>query len=172
GTDLESFRDGLLRMRVPMLDSAGMDRFVYLINNADPVTAAPETRVPARGLGRLIELAVKKRYGYYQPEFQTDEYWQRVRVPCPHCKPSRDGSEVDWAEHMRLPADHDRTDYFGYFSADPADLASGWLTCPGCGHRLPVGNRRGTRTVWQPVQSTEADQDRPVLWRLPVWEVL
>ncbi|GHJ43560.1 hypothetical protein Cs7R123_09020 [Catellatospora sp. TT07R-123] len=157
---------------IPIPTSDHALRLVYLINNTDPVTSAPETQVPARGLGRLIARAVRTRYGYYQPEFQTHDFWHQVRVPCPQCHPHhRQAADVDWAAHMAT-ADEGPVDYFGYFAADPADLASGRLTCPGCGNGLDIANRRGVRTLWSPVMSTEKDQDRPALNHLPLWEVV
>jgi len=51
-----------------------MDRFVYLINNGDPLTSAPETQVPPTGLAKLVAAFTRGKYGYYEPEFTTRSF--------------------------------------------------------------------------------------------------
>ncbi|GAA4723983.1 hypothetical protein [Phytohabitans rumicis] len=149
-----------------------LDRLVELLNNADPYTSAPETQIAPRGLGRLTRLFVR-RFGWYKPEFTTPSFWHTVRVPCPGCRPAdRQPGAISWSRHLALPGDAPATDYFGYFPAEPASLEGGTLTCPGCGHRLRLVNRRGVRTLWVPVLTTEKDQDRPVIQEHKVWEVV
>lgn len=153
------------------LTDAETARFAALINNGDPITSAPETMVAPRGPARLLRAFVR-RYGYYREEFTTDAFWHLVRVPCPACRPRRTAAEVDWSAHMALPGPQPQTDAYGYFPAHAGELARGTIRCPSCSGELRLVNRRGVRTLWQPVMTTEADQDRPVIVSHPVWEVL
>jgi len=171
-THLQLFPNGFVELKVPMMDQSGMDRFPKLINNADPITSAPETQVPPHGFAKLIEAFMRKRFGYYDPEFVTSSYWNTVRVPCPVCKPRNlSPQQVDWKRHMMLSDNSPKIDYFGYFPAEPCELESGRVTCPHCLTRLRLENNRGVRTLWVPIQTTEKDQSRPVLQEHKVWEV-
>lgn len=169
---LTPFRDGLLAAGIPTLRDGESDRFVHLINNSDPYTAAPEATVPARGLGKLLAAAVR-HWGYYLPEFQDRAFWDTIWIPCQHCKPHhREPASVDWSEHMRRPCDSRVADHYGYFPADRAALHAGTLRCPTCHTTSVLVNDKGVRTLWKPVQTTETDQDRPVIETQPVWEVV
>ncbi|WP_169981418.1 hypothetical protein [Microbispora sp. H10836] len=157
---------------VPHLTAALADRFAKLINNTDPVTTAPETRVPPRGPARVLARLVRS-LGYYDPEFTACGFWEDVRVPCPACKPrGRAADEVDWGRHMARADEDPSVDYYGYFTAHRGHLARGRIRCPGCGGELTLVNDRGVRTLWVPVMTTEKDQDRPVIQSHPVWEVV
>lgn len=169
----QSFREGMLELAVPRVGQTGMDRFAKIINNSDPVTAAPETQVPPRGFAKLLKLLLEKRWGYYDPEFATTAFWHTVRVPCPTCKPNRRSPhDVDWDRHLAPASASPEPDYFGYFPVEPGTLDAGSLACPKCRTTLRLVNRRGVRTLWMPVMTTEKDQDRPVLREHKVWEVL
>lgn len=169
---LDNFWDRHSELGVPEVEQGGMDRFAKLINNSDPVTSAPETRIPARGPAKLIAWLLGKRMGYYDSEFLTEHFWEAVRVPCPICKPKcRSANEVDWNRHMSVDCSSG-TDYFGYFVAQPSELASGRVTCPSCTSKLDLENKRGVRTLWVPIMSTEKDKSRPVIEQRKVWEVV
>lgn len=158
-----------LGLRAPDRDQ--LRRFRRLLVNCDPLTSAPETTIAPRGLGRPMA-AVVRLFGYYDPAVVREDFWSLVRVPCPRCAPrGRRPSEVNWDAYLREP-EPQGVDWFGYFPAHPSELSTGQLTCPTCGQPCRLVNRRGVRTLWAPVQTTEADQDRPVIRRLPVWEVL
>ncbi|MGW0584131.1 hypothetical protein ACWD25_51410 [Streptomyces sp. NPDC002920] len=146
-------------------------RFRRLLANCDPLSCAPETVHAPRGAGRLIAALVKP-FGFYDAEVVREDFWSVVRVPCPGCAPRhRSADRVDWQAHVAAPPPTG-TDAFGYFPAAESDLARGVLTCPTCATRCRLVNRRGARVLWTPVMSTEADQNRPVVRRIPLWEVL
>lgn len=167
---LRPLRDGLPGTRSP--HGGEQDRFVLLVNNSDPFTAAPEATVPPRGLGKLLA-AVVRRWGYYLPEFTDRAFWEQVWVPCPRCAPRhRPADSVDWSRHLSRPAEDAGADYYGYFPADRTVLPSGSVRCPGCRTRSALVNDKGFRALWKPVQTTEKDQDRPVIETQPVWEVV
>jgi hypothetical protein len=169
---LQTLREGWAELRLPAVEVSAMNRFVMAINNAGPISSAPETRVPPTGLAKLTAFVVK-RYGYYLPEFMTSSFWDTVRVPCPFCKPrSRSPEDIDWKMHVALPDDSPATDYYGYFPAAQEDMESGRAICPRCGNKLTLENKRGTRTLWVPILTTEKDQDRPVIQAQKVWEVV
>jgi len=168
---LTPFMDGMSSMSIPGLKPDSMDRLAKLINNCDPLTAAPETQVPPSGPAKVLARAVR-RLGYYDPEFVANDFWNTVRVPCPVCKPRhRAPRAVDWEAHMSLADFAPNVDYFGYFPASRGNLESGIVSCPVCHTILPVVNQRGVRTLWIPIMTTERDQDRPVIKEDKVWEV-
>lgn len=170
--EIQSFRAAMLGMAVPMTQPAEMDRFAALINNCDPFTAAPETQVPPRGMAKVMAWLLRGPFGYYEPEFMDASFWNTVRVPCPNCKPKRrKPEEVSWQQHMQI-ADHSPAlDYYGYFAVDPTSLESGRVKCPQCAIQLRLQNRRGVRTLWVPIMTTEVDKDRSVIQEHKVWEV-
>lgn len=169
---LRSFRDGLLATGVRTLRGDEADQFVFLINNSDPFTSAPETTAPPRGLARPLAWTVR-RWGYYRPEFQDRAFWDQVWIPCQHCAPNHRAPEsVDWTAHLQHPTPTTSSDYFGYFPAERSTLASGSVRCPTCHTNATLANRRGTRALWSPIQTTEPDQDRPVIATQPIWEVI
>lgn len=172
GTALLPFKDGIRARSIPGLAPEAIDRLTKLLNNGDPLTSAPETQVPPEGLAKLIALITRRRLGFYDPEFMSEDYWHVVRVPCPRCRPrGRRPEEVDWFRHMHLADSSPAVDYFGYFPARREELERGTVRCPGCGSQLRLVNRRGVRTLWVPVMTTERDQDRPVIQEHKVWEV-
>lgn len=172
GTALLPFKDGIRARSIPGLAPEAIDRLAKLLNNGDPLTSAPETQVPPEGLAKLIALITRRRLGFYDPEFMSEDYWHVVRVPCPRCRPhGRRPEEVDWFRHMHLADSSPAVDYFGYFPARREELERGTVRCPGCGSQLRLVNRRGVRTLWVPVMTTERDQDRPVIQEHKVWEV-
>ncbi|MCQ3938569.1 MAG: hypothetical protein DPW18_16200 [Chloroflexi bacterium] len=171
--DLQSFRDGFLELGIPTLDQYAMDRFAKLINNGDPITSAPETQAPPSGFAKWIAALVRGPYGYYEPEFTTPDYWNVVRVPCPVCKPkNRPPEKIDWHQHMRLADASPASDYFGYFPVDPRQLETGKVTCPNCRTTMTLENKRGVRTLWAPIMTTEKDRNRPVIQEHKIWEVV
>jgi hypothetical protein len=171
--DLQSFRDGFIEFAIPKLDQPAMDRFVGLINNGDPITSAPETQVPPSGLAKLVAAFTQSRYGYYEPEFTTQSFWHVVRVPCPICKPrNRLSSKIDWHRHMILADATKSIDYFGYFPVETFELESGKVKCPNCHTTISLENKRGVRTLWVPIMTTEKDKSRPVIQEHKVWEVI
>lgn len=171
--NLQSFRDGFIEFAVPKLDQVAMDRFVWLINNGDPITSAPETQVPPSGLAKLVATFTQSRYGYYESEFMTRSFWHVVRVPCPICKPkNRLSSKIDWHQHMTLTDATKTIDYFGYFPVEPHELETGKVKCPNCHTTISLENKRGVRTLWAPIMTTEKDKSRPVIQEHKVWEVV
>lgn len=172
-TRLQTFRDGFVELGIPKLGQTNMDRFAKLINNGDPITSAPETQVPPTGLAKLIAAFVKGPFGYYDPEFMTPSYWHTVRVPCPVCKPrNRPAREVDWHRHMPLADAISKIDYFGYFPVEPHDLDTGKVKCPNCHTTILLENKRGVRTLWVPIMTTEQNKERPVIQEHKVREVV
>ena len=170
---VQPFRDGLTDLAVQLPDQAGMKRFAKLINNSDPITSAPETQVSPHGAAKLIAWLLRRRMGFYDPDFMASTFWHTVRVPCPICKPDRRSPrEVDWHRHMMLLDDSPTVDYFGYFPVEPQTLETGTATCPRCSTTLHLENKRGIRTLWVPVQTTEPDKSRPALQTHKVWEVI
>ncbi|MFI0938764.1 hypothetical protein [Streptomyces sp. NPDC021020] len=161
--------DGLLRLP----DHEQVRRLTVLLTNCDPVSAAPESRIaptgPARPLSRVL-----RRWGFYDPEVVQEHFWSRVRVPCPRCAPhGRAPDALDWDAFLRAPEQSGGgVDAFGYFDAPQDGLAAGRVGCPGCGRDCRLVNRRGVRTLWMPLLTTEKDRDRPVVVRTPVWEVV
>lgn len=171
-TDLQPFPYGMIELGIPTTASDTMDRFVGLINNCDPFTSAPETRIPPRGPTKVLAWLLRGRFGYFDPEFLSDSFWETVRVPCPQCRPhQRSPRDVNWERHLALPDDTYTIDYYGYFPVQASDLARGALTCPNGHGPLRLVNRRPPRTLWVPIQSTEKDKDRPVIQQTPLWEV-
>ncbi|MEU6410641.1 hypothetical protein [Microbispora sp. NPDC046933] len=80
--------------------------------------------------------------------------------------------EIDYLKAVVvLPGSSPAVDYHGYFPADRGELDRGAVRCPGCGSELRLVNRRGVRTIWVPIMTTEADQDRPIIQEHKVWEV-
>ncbi|MEU7916191.1 hypothetical protein [Microbispora bryophytorum] len=171
GTGLVPLQDGMRALSIPGPGPQLTVRLALLINNGDPLTSAPETQVPPSGPAKLVARFARK-FGFYHPEFMTDDFWNRVRVPCPRCKPHhRRPQDVDWGLHMLLPDSSPAVDYYGYFPATWEELDRGAVRCPGCGSELRLVNRRGVRTIWVPIMTTEADQDRPIIQEHKVWEV-
>ncbi|WUH89688.1 hypothetical protein OG900_05680 [Streptomyces sp. NBC_00433] len=160
---------GLLRLP----DHEQVRRLAMLLTNCDPISSAPESQIEPRGPARPLS-RVLRRWGFYDPEVVQELFWSRVRVPCPGCSArGRAASELDWDAFLRAPDEGGGgMDAFGYFDAPEDDLVAGRVSCPGCGRGCRLVNRRGVRTLWMPVMTTEADKDRPVVARTPVWEVV
>lgn len=170
---LQTFRDGTLELGIPKLDQVNMDRFAKLINNGDPITSAPETQVPPSGLAKLIATFVRGPFGYYDPEFMTPSYWHTVRVPCPVCKPrNRPPHMIDWHRHMTLTDNTSKIDYFGYFPVESGAPEANRAKCPNCHTTILLENKRGVRTLWVPIMTTEQNKERSVIQEHKVWEVV
>jgi hypothetical protein len=171
--DTAPLRQAAARLGLPLPNHDQVRRLVVFLNNCDPITSAPETQIAPRGPARALARAVRI-LGFYDPEVVQERFWSRVRVPCPRCSPrERAPHELDWDAFLAAPDLGEGTvDAFGYFDAPERELAGGSLRCPGCGNACRLVNRRGVRTLWMPVLTTEEDQDRPVVIRRPVWEVV
>jgi hypothetical protein len=63
-------------------------------------------------------------------------------------------------------------DYFGYFPVETFELESGKVKCPNCHTTISLENKRGVRTLWVPIMTTEKDKSRPVIQEHKVWEVI
>ncbi|MGW4029341.1 hypothetical protein ACWEFL_08450 [Streptomyces sp. NPDC004838] len=158
---------------LPLPTIEHVKRLRLLINNCDPVTAAPEAQIAPSGPARPLAWAMNRLFGFHDPEVVQKRFWSDVRIPCPRCSsPGRTPGAFDWDAFLAAPDRNGGVDAFGYFGVPERELTSGPIRCPGCGTRCPLVNRRGTRALWMPVMTTEEDQSRPVLVHQPVWEVV
>lgn len=159
---------------VPLLNAVERSALKPVIVNSDPHTAAPETQIPAQGLGKLIKAVLKPTLGYYRDEFTRQEWWKILRVPCPHCKPTlRQASQVEWIKHIQNHlTSYNAVDYFGYFLVHTESLIQGSLKCPQCLNTIALENKRPSRYLWMPIQSTERDKERSMFVENKVWEVV
>ncbi|HZU77460.1 MAG TPA: hypothetical protein VFA70_11900, partial [Dehalococcoidia bacterium] len=75
---------------VPVPTAAHAKRVDQILNNADPLTVAPDTRyAPTNIVEQGWAWLMNKVGGYYDPEFTGDRYWTEVLVQCPHCRPHK-----------------------------------------------------------------------------------
>ncbi|KAM3091032.1 hypothetical protein ACKFKG_23295 [Phormidesmis sp. 146-35] len=171
--DLTPLLIGASQLPIPSITSAQSHRLFKILNNSDPLTVGPDTRIPPSGPAKLLSLVLRPTFGWYDPEFMKDSFWKTVRVPCPHCRPrNRRPEHVDWERHLNLTTSDPQVDYFGYFPTSPDQLANRVVECPNCHNRIRLQNNRPPRTLWFPIQTTERDQTRPVIEEYPVWEVV
>lgn len=155
------------------LTSAQSHRLYKILNNSDPLTIAPETRIPARGLTKLLAFFLRPTMGYYDKEFTGNSFWKVIQVPCPHCAPKkRKAEQVDWNKHLNLDNEKTIIDEFGYFPSTEKKLRTGSIQCPNCLRQVRIENKRLPRTIWIPIQTTEKNQNRPVIEEQSVWEVV
>lgn len=170
----QPLRVGVPQFPVSDLNDAQSKRLFKILNNSDPLTTAPDTRVPPEGmLGNLLAMVLRPTLGYYDPEFTGDNFWKSVRVPCPHCRPrGRRARDVNWDEHLKLGGAASETDYFGYFSVSMERLARGAAECHRCLRALRLKSERPPRTLWAPLAALEKNRERPVIEEHPVWEVV
>lgn len=156
---------------VPQPTKKQENRQWRILNNSDPMSSAPDTRIPPSGPAKVLALLLRPSFGYFSPEFIGFDFWDALRVPCPHCKPrGRKPWQIDWDEHLKFELGEGTVDYYGYFSASPEKLQTGNIECPHCHNRIRLKNERPPRTLWMPLMTTEKDQTRPVIIEQPLWE--
>ncbi len=156
------------------LDRRNKRKLDELLNNSDPYTIGPEVQIKPQGLQKLIVPLQRMILGHYKPEFTSPNWWDVVRVPCPHCKPiHRKASDVDWTQHLECyQGGYEEVDYYGYFAVNEESLRSGRVSCPTCKRVIQVENKKEPRTLWVPILTTEKDQNRPVIKEYSLWEVV
>ncbi len=170
---VQPFAEAVHELGIPVATGPELDRLAKLINNCDPVTSAPEARIPPRGAAKFTRWLLKDRFGYYDAEFTTDRFWDVVWVPCQRCAPQgRTPARVSWGAHMTLTVPEKETDYFGYFAVTRSALQSGTVRCPACGEQSDLEGRRGDRTLWSPIMTTEIDKRRDVILKHKIWEAV
>lgn len=170
--DLTPLVIGTAELPIPPLTSAQSHRLFKILNNSDPLTVGPDTRIPPSGPAKLLSFVLRPTFGWYDPEFMEDSFWKTVRVPCPHCRPhQRRPEQIDWDKHLNLAA-AETVDYFGYFPITSEQLAKQLIECPNCHNQIRLQNTRPPRTLWFPIQTTEKDQTRSVIEEYPVWEAV
>ncbi|MFY9222916.1 MAG: hypothetical protein WAQ98_09615 [Blastocatellia bacterium] len=148
-------------------------RLFKILNNTDPLTVAPETYIAPRGMAKILAFFLKPTMGYYDPEFTSNFFWKTLLVPCPKCKPNkRPIEEVSWENHLYWKNSTQEKDYFGYFPSSNEQLLTGSVKCPWCNTHLKLKCDRSPRTIWAPIQTTEENQNRPVIQEHPLWEVV
>jgi len=174
GNGISNVTIGHNGINVPSLNAQELEWVKMVLNNSDPFTAAPETQIPARGGAKLIQAILGPLMGYYREEFTGPDWWNVIRVPCPYCRPlKRPANQVKWIHHIQnhlIP--FGAVDYFGYFSVEEAQLRTGHVKCPQCQYTMKVVNKRPSRFLWMPIQTTERDQEREMFVENRVWEVV
>lgn len=173
-TQLFPLRINNSQLPIPPLTPAQSHRFFKILNNSDPLTVSPDSRIPPSGLKKVVVSWLHRPiFGWYEPEFMKDSFWKTVRVPCPYCRPRhRRPEQIDWDKHLDLAKTDPQVDYFGYFPVSQDQLIKQIVICPNCGNRLRLKNDRPSRTLWFPILTTHRDQHRPVIEEYPVWEVI
>ncbi|MBD2124744.1 hypothetical protein [Trichocoleus sp. FACHB-262] len=136
------------QLPIPSLTSTQSHRLFKILNNSDPLTVGPDTRISPSGPNKLLALVLRPIFGWYDPEFMEDSFWKTVRVPCPHCRPqNRFPGHIDWDRHLNLAACDPEVDYFGYFPTSSERLANKVVECPTCHNRIRLENKRPPRTL-------------------------
>ncbi len=168
---LDSLAMGTSAFPVPLPTRMQKNRQWRILNNSDPMSSAPDTRIPPSGPAKVLALIMRPTFGYFSPEFTGPDFWDVLQVPCPHCKPeNRRPEQIDWNEHLKFELDEEAIDYYGYFSVSSEKLLMGSVKCPHCHNRIKLKNKHPPRTLWMPIMTTEEDQSRSVIIERPLWE--
>ena len=57
---------------VPNLTRKQANRFWRILNNSDPLTSGPDTRIPPSGPAKILAFILRSTLGYYDPEFTAN----------------------------------------------------------------------------------------------------